>query len=50
MNDKLLKLEIKKINQNYIEVLSHDDGYIYHNRGVVFDKISNELDLLLKRL
>lgn len=49
MNDKLLKLEIKKINQNYIEVLSHDDGYIYHNRGVVFDKISNELDLFTKK-
>ena len=49
MNDKLLKFKIIKIDNKYIEIKSFDNGYIYHNRGVVFENISNNLDLFTKK-
>lgn len=49
MNDKLLKFKIIKIHNNYIEIKSFDNGYIYHNRGIVFDNLSNNLDLFTKK-
>ena len=49
MNDKLLKFEILNIFEKYIDVKSYDDGYIYNNRGLVFDKLSSNLNLFTDR-
>ena len=49
MNDKLLKFQIEKITRDYIEIQSLNDGYIYHNRGIVFDDISNNLELFTSK-
>lgn len=49
MNDKLLKFQIEKITRDYIEIQSLNDGYIYHNRGIVFEDISNNLELFTSK-